>query len=92
MNKTLEDIIKYVGATAIAAIIIALILLVASPIVYFVGWCTGWFAMVTIGDILVKGINTIFGVTLSKSIIPTLGGILAWVGAFFKSGKVTSNK
>ncbi len=92
MNKTLENIIKYVLTTITVTIMIALVLLVVSPVIYFLGWCTGWFAMVTIGDILVGGINTIFGTSFAKDILPTLGGVLTWIGCFFKSSKVTSNR
>lgn len=92
MNKTWENIIKYSLTAVCATIIVALILLITSPLLYLVGWCTGWFAMITIGDTLVHGINIILGTSFSKEILPAIGGVLAWVGYFFKSGKTISTR
>lgn len=69
--------------------IIAIILLIifGSAIVFFLGWVAGWFAKVTIGNILCAGINSLLAgsATITPSQLPIIGGALAWIGTFFKS-------
>ena len=88
MNKKLNPVFNAI----ITVIVTLLILLVVQPLIYFLGWCAGWFAMVTIGDTLIKGINTIFGTGFAKDILPTIGGVLGWVSSFFRITQNKSNK
>lgn len=89
MSETWTNIAKGIGAAVVSVILIALVLLILSPIIYFLGWCIGWFAMVTIGDMLIKGINLVFGTAFAKDILPVLGGVLCWIGSFFRGASAT---
>ena len=90
MSNTWTNIAKGIGAAVVSVILIALVLLILSPIIYFLGWCIGWFAMVTIGDMLIKGINLVFGTAFAKDILPVLGGVLCWIGSFFRGASTAS--
>ena len=49
------------------------------------GWIGGWFAKITIGNILCNGLNALVGTTMfTPSQLPLIGGTLAWIGGFFK--------
>ena len=73
---------------SIVGILIVLeILLIFGPALYFLfGWIGGWFAKITIGNILCNGLNALVGTTMfTPSQLPLIGGTLAWIGGFFKS-------
>jgi hypothetical protein len=71
--------------------LVLLFLLVYSPLVFGLGYLSGWLAKVTIGGPLIHGINAIFGTAFTKDILPIMGGALAWIGSFFKSSSVKAS-
>lgn len=84
MNKEIA-LSKISKATAVLTA--ALLALIFGPVlVYFEGWCFGWFANLFFGDWLAPAINGLFGTSLSASAIPQCAGILAMIGHLFKGG------
>lgn len=83
----------YSGWTVFGIIaFLALVLIFGPAICFLFGWIGGWFAKITIGNILCKGLNTLFGVTFfNPSKIPLIAGTLAWIGGFFKSISTVKN-
>lgn len=65
--------------------ILAILLIFGPALCFLFGWIGGWFAKITIGDILCNGLNTLVGTTMfTPSQLPLIGGTLAWIGGFFK--------
>lgn len=83
--------LKLIEILATGCVLVVLIVLLV-PLFYFMGWLSGWIAMVTIGDTLVNGLNNVFGSSFTKEMLPQLGGVLSWVGGFFKSFAIEKEK
>lgn len=75
------------GWSIVGILIVLEILLIFGPALYFLfGWIGGWFAKITIGNILCNGLNALVGTTMfTPSQLPLISGTLAWIGGFFKS-------
>jgi hypothetical protein len=74
-------------SNAFAALIVATVALVISPLlVYVSGWCFGWFANLFFGNWLAHAINGLFVTSLSASVITQCAGLLAMIGHPFKGG------
>lgn len=80
---------------AIASMItvVFLVLVFAPALCFLFGYIGGWFAKITIGEILCKGLNTLFGVAMfTPNQIPLIAGTLAWIGSFFKGASNVAKK
>lgn len=65
--------------------VLAILLIFGQALCFLFGWIGGWFAKITIGNILCNGLNAIVGTTMfTPSQLPLIGGTLAWIGHFFK--------
>ena len=65
--------------------VLAILLIFGPALVFLFGWIGGWFAKITIGNILCNGLNALVGTTMfTPSQLPLIGGTLAWIGGFFK--------
>ena len=80
-----------VQATAInilAIIIMLVVFVLIEPMLWLgMGWISGWITKVTIGEPAVSALNTTFGTSFNKNILPYIGAALSWVGSFFKTFK-----
>lgn len=86
-NNDSKDLIDFF--VAIFALI-AFVFLV--PILtYWCGYLDGWIAMKTIGDPLIDSINSIFGTSFLAADLPKIGGVLGWIGGFFKAIDTSKN-
>lgn len=74
------------GWSIVGILAVLAILLIFGPALCFLfGWIGGWFAKITIGNILCNGLNALVGTTMfTPSQLPLIGGTLAWIGGFFK--------
>lgn len=74
------------GWSIVGILAVLAILLIFGPALGFLfGWIGGWFAKITIGNILCNGLNALVGTTMfTPSQLPLIGGTLAWIGDFFK--------
>lgn len=61
-------------------------------VVYFSGWCYGFFAKILIGNILIQAANNIFKVSITTEMLPTIGGILATIGYFFRTSGLSIDR
>ena len=67
-------------------ILLLAILVILEPLVIFwLGYFSGWITKIIIGDKICKAFLVAFGVSIDPSILPWIGGALAWVCSFFKS-------
>lgn len=78
---THDDGWSIVGILAVLAILV----IFGPALCFLFGWIGGWFAKITIGNILCNGLNALVGTTMfTPSQLPLIGGTLAWIGGFFK--------
>lgn len=62
-------------------------------LLFWLGYFDGWLAKLVIGDVLTRGLNTVFNTTyFTKDMLPIMGGVLAWIGSFFHNLSTGSNK
>lgn len=59
---------------------------------YWFGYFDGWLAMRTVGDPLISSINAVFGTSFSVTALPKIGGVLGWIGGFFKTATIFKRK
>lgn len=73
-------------AMGIAIALITLFIIVITPLfVFWLGYFYGWLAKCLLGNILTNGLNTVFHTSyFTKDMLPIMGGVLAWIGSFFK--------
>lgn len=80
---------------SIGSIIVAIIIfLIVEPfLLFWFGYFDGWLAKILIGNVFTNAINTIFHINFfTKDMLPMLGGVLGFVGSFFKNTSNLSNK
>ena len=59
---------------------------------FWLAYCGGWIAKITIGTPLTQALNTLFNTTkFTPSMIPLIAGALGWMGGFFKTYYTRSN-
>ena len=72
----------------------AIALVVLFPFLFFwLGWFGGWITMLTIGEPLTRGLNTLFNTAyFTKEMIPICAATLGWIGGYFKARTITIDK
>ena len=76
--------------TLIGIIALSAILVILTPVVIFLlGYFSGWLAKIMIGDKICKAFLIAFSISIEPSMLPWIGGALAWIGSFFKSINLT---
>lgn len=66
--------------------------IVACALCFLGGWIAGWIAKLIVGNLICSGFALV-GLVITPDKLPLLGGLLGWVGAFFRSNSsVTSKK
>lgn len=68
------------------------ILFIEIPLIYFFGWLAGWLTKLFVGDAICTGLNMIFNTSFTPDLLPRIGGVLAWIGSFFKSKSFSTKK
>lgn len=78
---------KISGGTFVAILIAGIVLLIIEPfILFWLGYFSGWLTKLVIGNTLAGALNAAFNTTyFSAALLPKLGGVLAWIGSFFKN-------
>ena len=86
-----DDVVSIV----VAALIMGLALIFGTTITFWLAYFGGWLLSCFAGDVVAKGLNMVFGnITQYNFIpedIPLFSGIMASVGAFFKTS-ISSKK
>lgn len=78
--------------TIIGAIVSAFGIIIIAPFISFwLAYFGGWLCSLVIGDVLAKGLNSLFNTThFTKDMIPLCAATLGWIGGYFKC-RVTSS-
>jgi len=72
---------------------VLLLVVLLAPLGVFFGWIVGHIIKFFCGDFVVNGLNLLCGSErFSPEMLPTIGGALGFVGAFFKSTSSSSGK
>lgn len=81
-------------AGVISAVVLAVVLLVFSPVLTFVfGYLGGMLLDWIVGAKLVNGLNLMFDTTrFTRDLIPLTCATLATIGRYFKSSQTNNNK
>ena len=88
MTDLFEAILSIVGGI----VLIAVMILIAPFISFWLGYFGGWLCSLVIGDILTEGLNSLFNTThFTKDMIPLCAATLGWVGGHFKA-KISTSK
>ena len=88
-SSVLEDFAVIIGVIAL----IAFAVIVGPFIGFWLAYFGGWIASLTIGDILCRGLNSLFQTThFTKEMLPLFAGTLGWIGGFFKSVSTVKSK
>ena len=75
-----------------AGILLIIVVIFIEPLFVFgIGAFVGLIAKITIGNMLVCGLNSLLGTAFITKDLPLIAGTLAWVGSFFKTS-VTSKR
>lgn len=86
-----DDVVSIV----VAAIIMGLALIFGTTIAFWLAYFGGWLLSCFAGDVVAKGLNMVFGnitqYNFTPEDIPLFSGIMASVGAFFKTS-ISSKK
>ena len=84
-----------VVSIVVSAIITGLVLIFGTTIAFWLAYFGGWLLSCFAGDVVAKGLNMVFGnITqhnFTSADIPLFSGIMASVGAFFKTS-ISSKK
>lgn len=71
----------------------AFVIIIGPFMDFWLAYFGGWIASLTIGDILCKGLNSLFQTThFTKEMLPLFAGTLGWIGGFFKSISTVRSK
>lgn len=83
-----------VFATIFGVIAMVAVLVIVEPFIgFWLAYFGGWIASLTIGDILCRGLNSLFQTThFTKEMLPLFAGTLGWIGGFFKSVSTVKSK
>ena len=89
----MKDNTKEVVASIIV-ILLSVLILFAMPVISFgLGYLSGWILQITIGDIVISGLNTVFNTDrFTPEMIPLFCATMGMIGGFFKSKLITKNK
>lgn len=78
------------GGLLLALVIALVVVLIGPALAYFGGWITGSVCQHFFGDVMVNGINTVFGTQFAVENLPTMFGTLGMIGSFFHKTSATT--
>ena len=78
----MESLLKIIGIVGL----VFLALVISPFLTFWLAYFGGWLAQITIGGILVSGLQTL-GLSISVNQIPLIAGTLGWIGCFFKNSR-----
>ena len=81
MNRKNDSGWILVGIIAFLVVVI----IIEPALLFWLGYFSGWLAKLVIGTKLVTAINMVFGTAFTADMLPMIGGVLGWIGGFFKS-------
>ena len=80
------------GWAIVGVIVFFVVMIIIEPaLLFWLGYFSGWLAKLVIGTKLVTAINMVFGTAFTADMLPIIGGVLGWIGGFFKTINTTSN-
>ena len=72
-------------------LIFFIIFFLIEPFLFFwLGYFVGWIAKITIGKVLIEGLNLVH-ISIALNQIPLLAGTLSWIGSFFYQFKMNKD-
>ena len=89
----MKDTVLTTTTAALAVLGFLALLIFIAPISIFFGWVTGLIVNWICGDFVTRGLNIILGEgSITRDMIPTIGGALGFIGGFFKSYSASKSK
>ena len=80
------------GWTIVGVIAFFIVGIIIEPaLLFWLGYFSGWLAKLVIGTKLVTAINMVFGTAFTADMLPMIGGVLGWIGSFFRLIHIASN-
>ena len=77
----------------LTGIVLIILLTLLTPLCVFTGWITGLIIEFLCGGFVSDGLNLFFDTNrFTPDSLPIIGGVLGFIGAFFKSINVTKSK
>ena len=80
------------GWAIVGIVVFLIVVIIIEPaLLFWFGYFSGWLAKLIIGTKLITAINMVFGTAFTADMLPMIGGVLGWIGSFFKSIRTASN-